>query len=237
MRSYVRSLRYKRRSNFSRKRSAFPRKIKSYQRKYGQAPPANVIVSQDAMPSILQTRFPYCANHNITTTLGTAYTYYYRGNSGFDPDATGTGNQPNGWDQMSVFYNKVTILGSRIRVTFINLGEIALQACVAPVYTNSAVAYDVVSTLPHSKEIFIGPYRSGQDIKTVSCYMSTRKIMGKDPLPNPDLSQSFTANPVSQWYWAIFGQPTDQTTNASFTISVSITYYVQLSERRTVVQS
>ena len=39
-------------------------------------------------------------------------------NSLFDPNRTGTGHQPYGFDQLSTFYNRYYVTGSKMTVTF-----------------------------------------------------------------------------------------------------------------------
>lgn len=60
--------------------------------------------------------------------------YVFSANGCYDPDITGTGHQPLGFDQLMVFFNHYTVLRSRIKVTWFNsanndpaTGAIAVQ--------------------------------------------------------------------------------------------------------------
>jgi len=46
----------------------------------------------------------------------------FRANSLYDPDYTGTGHQPNGFDQLIAAYNHYTVVGCRIRVSQLQIG-------------------------------------------------------------------------------------------------------------------
>jgi len=46
----------------------------------------------------------------------------FRANSLFDPDFTGTGHQPNGFDQLMVAYNHFTVVSARIEVRVVQAG-------------------------------------------------------------------------------------------------------------------
>ncbi len=48
--------------------------------------------------------------------------HFYRANSAFDPDLTGTGHQPMGYDQLALFYDHYTIIGSKITCNYHNVG-------------------------------------------------------------------------------------------------------------------
>lgn len=219
---------YKRRQRGSRK---------SFSKKYRRVKPKNVISSQDVMPSTLQTRFPYQANHSFTTTLGSSYTYVYRGNSAYDPDLTGGGAQPNGFDEMSIFYNRYTVLGSRIKVTISNLSGVPIQVCLCPTFDSAGTAYNVLSVSPHSKEVTVNALGSGNAVRTISSYMSTKVILGRDPLGSDDYSALFNTNPTTQWYWSILMAPVDSATSTLVVYNVTVTYYVLLSVRKKVAQS
>lgn len=55
--------------------------------------------------------------------VGSVPTNYYVANGLYDPDATGTGHQPMGFDQMMALYEQATVVRSHIKVTFASAGE------------------------------------------------------------------------------------------------------------------
>lgn len=57
------------------------------------------------------------------TSLATPVHYSYRCNSVYDPNYTGIGHQPYLYDQYKQFYENVTVLRSKITVTFIGDSE------------------------------------------------------------------------------------------------------------------
>jgi len=54
-------------------------------------------------------------------TSGNAVTYFFTANGMFDPDITGSGHQPIGFDQMMLMYEQCTVINSCITVSF-NIG-------------------------------------------------------------------------------------------------------------------
>jgi hypothetical protein len=50
---------------------------------------------------------------------GNANNYFFSANGIYDPNVTGTGHQPTGFDQMMLFYEQYTVVKSRITVGFL----------------------------------------------------------------------------------------------------------------------
>lgn len=64
-------------------------------------------------------------DHNEVSTSGASYTYnVYSGNSLFDPDYTGVGHQPQGYDQIMTLFNEYYVKDAKITVnTMLNSTE------------------------------------------------------------------------------------------------------------------
>ena len=67
------------------------------------------------------TKLRYSESHVIAASSSNnfATSYKYRLNSLFDPNYTGVGHQPRGFDQLSTIYEKYTIVAAKISVCFI----------------------------------------------------------------------------------------------------------------------
>jgi hypothetical protein len=60
----------------------------------------------------------YCDTISLNSTSGAVVTYVIRANDLFDPDFTGTGHQPMGFDQMMLFYNHFCVVKARLICIF-----------------------------------------------------------------------------------------------------------------------
>lgn len=67
------------------------------------------------------TKLRYSESHTIpaATTANFASSYKMRLNSLFDPNYTGAGHQPRGFDQLMTIYEKYTVVGAKITVCYI----------------------------------------------------------------------------------------------------------------------
>lgn len=86
-------------------------------------------------PKTKVVRMRYCTNEKKNLTLGRLQ-LQWRANGLFDPDATGTGHQPMGYDQWSAFYNHFIVLGSQISCTVSGsdsseTGSLAINMCLS----------------------------------------------------------------------------------------------------------
>lgn len=81
------------------------------------------------MPMRYKTKLMYCDVLNVTYTapLGVQW-YTFRMNSLFDPDFTGIGHQPAGYDQITPFYNSWIVTGVKVlwEGRFLSGGEYVL---------------------------------------------------------------------------------------------------------------
>lgn len=66
----------------------------------------------------------YSTNINIGAAVGAPATWIFRANDLFDPDFTGTGHQPMGFDQLMLWYNHFCVLRAKITCTFRNVGAV-----------------------------------------------------------------------------------------------------------------
>jgi len=146
----------------------------------------------------------YYTDISITGTSA-AGTYVMSANGLFDPDITGTGGQPMGFDQMMVFFNHYTVLRSRIRVVFDNVTGGGVLATVALSTNASSTPTTVVENLIENGDVtfqklgFAGAFGSSCTLKRtldVGKYQGLRNI-----IDDPDMRGDAASNPTEQSYY------------------------------------
>lgn len=77
-------------------------------------------------PDRVKTKLHYCDVVQLAASAGNPAIYQFRMNDLFDPDYTGTGHQPQWFDQLAAVYSNYKVLGSKITATFIpnNISDI-----------------------------------------------------------------------------------------------------------------
>lgn len=175
----------------------------------------------------------------LVNVSGAAVIYnVWRGNSVFDPDQTGTGGQPLGYDQWANFYDRYRVYGSQMTIKTLSSAATAqlyvtiIPTLVATDYVGFSAAADM-SVPYHRQGMLAGTFKPCR----VTNRMTTKKIMGLNKGEvgsDPDLSALTGANPATQWYWlgkwSFFDGSTSIPTT-SYAI-VSVTYFVEFNDRR-----
>lgn len=81
------------------------------------------------IPQIMRTKVRYTDSQQagpwVMTgiSVGSPKTYVYSGNGCFDPNITGTGSQPASFDDLSIYYRRYRVLGSKMTVRFSPIQE------------------------------------------------------------------------------------------------------------------
>jgi len=203
---------------------------------------SQVIIRQPrGLPDRLYVRLTYREQLNWTTASGALADNVYRGNSCFDPDLTGAGGQPLGFDQWANFYYSYTVLGSRIEVTSqVNSGGCATQRHgVTPDNLSNvygAAEQERAEEQPYTKAVTPlmgagGTSCAGSSV--IKAYMSTAKMIGV-VRPAVQIEDGYgalvSANPSNTWFWHVWNYvPTGET--QSLVQNVRITYYVVFETR------
>lgn len=183
-------------------------------------------------PDSVRVLLPYTATLLPTTTLGSLYTYQFRGNSVFDPDYTSAGSQPNGFDLWAGFYNSFVVLSSRIEVELICAAGYSAQTVVVPSYSASALSS--VADASGARYAVSKLSTGGGNVQCIklSTQMSTSQMFGiaERAVVDDDLySAVVTTNPAAAqtWYWTVYHQNVSNTTTLSSCIRVRLLFDVK----------
>jgi hypothetical protein len=107
--------------------------------------------SLDPFPPTIKRIFKYTALHQLATAASTGYygtEQRYNLNALYDPDYTGSGHQPYGFDQIMATYNKYRVNRVSYRLSFTTPGAAADMLCAASVApgTSGSIAAAAPST-------------------------------------------------------------------------------------------
>lgn len=143
-------------------------------------------------------------------------------NALYDPDTTGTGHQPMGFDQLAALYGRYLVTGAKITTTFESRSVNANQtAMVGMTVHENATFYpstlgDVSKLVEQGKTIYkyLGTSTSGRSVTTLTRKVSMRKeFQVKDLIGNIEeygaLTSAAPSNGLFCTCWAVSPDGTD----------------------------
>jgi len=169
---------------------------------------------------------------------GASLVYQIRGNGMFDPDVTGAGHQPRGYDETNVYYAKWIVRASKIRVQFDSgseaahhIGHLALRAHDDSEPT--ATGQTTIHERGGFKTKSYGPNTSKIGRVYIKDYKSSARVFGVTPnvIASEDSYHGTSAvDPSRQWFWSVYLQKQafgGASQAATGTITIDVTYYAQ----------
>ncbi len=183
----------------------------------------------------------------VVAAPGGIQQHFFSANGLYDPDITGTGHQPIGFDQMMLMYEQYVVLRSRISVTFVT--QTAVQSRVGIYLSPDAVALGAVQMVENGQMVSTvidggvvsGSGGSGERMRTLEYEVDVPQYFGR---PNgrsiandPDLTGGVASNPGEQVYYGVCCWSMTGTDSPSVAFDVLITYDVIYTEPKKLASS
>lgn len=202
-------------------------------------------------PKTAIVKFRYAAQISINPGLATATEYNFRANDCYDPDVTGGGHQPMGFDQWMAYYDHFVVLGSKIRVR--PVFDTSASGTPPPVIgvgtfdttgRTTGKNYEELLEMQPSmgnrmKTIHLIPM-TGAGNKTLTSTFSARKEFRCNPMSKDSLLGAGNASPTEQTFFTVYGVspfPSGGSDPATVSMEVVIDYVVCLLEPKPLPQS
>lgn len=202
--------------------------------------PANVVANRHVgvprpwapLPMRQYGTFRYHSNHLLNPGAGVCVDQVFSANGMYDPDITGTGHQPYGFDQMMANYDHYTVMGSRCIVEWTNTTALPVHAVIALRDSASSLTGTTTDTLLEQPGIKHKLSKAGSNVYHLEQKFSARKwYSNRNPPADPELKGSASANPFEQAYYHVMVCPQYSTDDPGATVvSVMIEYFALLSE-------
>ncbi len=188
-------------------------------------------------PSIYR-KLRYVTQVSINAGLGTPGVHIFSANGMFDPDVTGAGHQPMGFDQYMVMYDHYTVVNSKITVTALGLlgSTSSADQVVIGVYLDDDVT--ATTSLTSILEQGLSSYRvvnaGAVSPTTISKGFSKSTFFGARGWDD-SLQGSITSQPGDQAFFRLFANALGSGEDpGSVKFLVTIDYVCKLSERKTL---
>jgi hypothetical protein len=184
----------------------------------------------------------------LTGASGILDTHYFSANGIFDPDITGTGHQPIGFDQAMLFFEQYVVFRSTITVTFKNNAAGTGVRC--GVFLNPDTSNPTISGVMENgymKSAVVNGTESANsgpgfhNMKTVSLSCDSVAYFDSKSRKLHAMRDTFSgtsaANPSEQVYFGIFAFNMVSATTYELFFDVMISYDVRFWEPRKVAAS
>lgn len=177
----------------------------------------------------------------VNPGIGTAAAQVFRSNDLYDPDATGSGAQPRGFDEFMLMYNHFTVLGAKITANFTNEDTSIPVGIYVYVDGTSSSASSIANVMekPNVASRTITGTTGGQCKGTIVKKCSTKRELGMSRiLDEHSLRGTSTSSPTETLFFHVGAFPQDGASNpGTCVISCVIDYLVCFTEPKAMAQS
>lgn len=168
------------------------------------------------LPNSVYCKLKYSSDFALNIpSAGIPAVYIFRANSLYDPDFTGTGHQPRGFDQLMAFYNHYTVVGAKITLS---IDSSHTSPCTYGIALRSTTTAGTTpeAYMENGKAIWkvhnwAAGTSGGLRNSKLSYKFSTSKFFNNVmPLDDDVYTGSATGNPAEQAYFHIWAYSNDQ---------------------------
>ncbi len=202
-------------------------------------PPLPVVSTLAGFPQEYKTTLRYKEAINLDPTAGQFKTYLYRANGLYDPNYTGTGHQPMGYDNLAAMYSHYCVTKSRMKLTQITApaNPVCFGVLVSDQNGSSGPWPAVTEQNPNIVQ-YLMPTQGSLSKLVVKKEWDLLKMTGVRDGISSGYSSAVGADPSDTQYFIIFLQALDQSTDvAAMWYVVEIEYEVTFTVRKEMVSS
>lgn len=208
---------------------------------------SNISIARNIVPASKLVRLKYTEFISLNPPSGSGLVrHIFRANSCYDPNQTGTGHQPLGFDQWAIFYDHYTVVGSQCKAQFMSQGSSgSIDSCVVGIHlADSSAPLPTTETLleqPKSKHRMLTNANATQGV-TVTKNFSAKKFFGLQSIKDNRglVGASINANPTEDAYYSVYAAAYDSNLILNpneIKVVVTVDYLVYFTERKTLTGS
>lgn len=159
------------------------------------------------VPYQLKTALLYQERVNLAPAAGVAGVHVFSANGLYDPNITGVGHQPRGFDQMMALYDHCVCIWSEIEVEYPQVGVGGNRnPCIGFVSAKdfTTVGTTITDYLELGDRVYKTLSTEGGYVTRLTMAINPNKYLGRSsPLSDPNLKNSSGGNPTEQVYWHV----------------------------------
>lgn len=192
----------------------------------------------DIFPDTVLVDLHYGDYFSLTSTTGSLGSYFFNATSCYDPNNTGTGHQPAGFDQYMALYESYVVEGATFTVQ-------ASTASAEPIRVSLTASKEYV-TVPAGME-FLTEWPQTKIAVATSAVPATLSMAALTheffQVPRASLTAldaavgNASANPASMWYFRVYAQTDDYSSSGTVNCLVKLTQRVRFFKRKLIAPS
>lgn len=207
------------------------------------------VVSRSRIPrSLVPKRFKRTMTYVDKIALnaplaGGPQSWFFSCNSLYDPDRTGTGHQPRGFDEIMPMFDHYVVIGAKMVITAAARTDTAgdaQQIVAIKIKDNPVASTNMVDLLENGDVVYktLGGANSSKGILQMSKSINPNKFLGRSkPMADPQLKGSVAANPAEECYFEIVTGAIGTGDPATIDILVTISYTAVFIEPKDLARS
>lgn len=206
-------------------------------KKKRRSPARRMRITKSPTPTTMTTKMRYSTRIQLSPTV-LAAVHVFRANDLYDPDFTGVGHQPRGFDQLMQLYDHFRVLYSKINVKFANGdGNLSQHVGIALRDDSPAEANDIdyIEQGTVRSRVLGRSDSTPTGMLSLSCTPS--KFLGQ-PATNSNMRGTVTTTPVELAFYHVFAQGLATASDPGVVDCIlTIDYLVQLTEPKDLTMS
>lgn len=172
---------------------------------------------------------------------GATTSYVYSLNGPYDPDVTGVGGQPTGFDQYMNLYEFAIVTKARVKVTCLNLDTtsvIGLVGCNIASTSGTSSDPNVYMRNMNMWNTVLEKRGSYRNSASYEFSVDISQLSTKNVLQESDYQTTVSSNPANQWYLIIWSCNSDvASTGPNTQWQVTIEYETHFKDAATTANS
>lgn len=172
-------------------------------------------------------------------TGGIPVTQVYSLTSLFDPNYTGVGHQPLGFDNIMPMYDHYTVIGARVKVTASNLDRDP-QYIVLQIKDGISLSTNLSAMIENGRTNFktLGGNETASSTQTLTANFSAKQFFSRNPMASDKQQGTVSSSPLENAFLHITVAPTTIGENTTKVVySIIIEYIAMLTEPKQLGQS
>lgn len=166
---------------------------------------------------------------SLNAGLASLASYVFSANGVYDPNITGSGHQPRGFDQLIALYDHCTVIASKLILTASNT-DASNPVNVALMCNDDAGVVTLQSDVMENRYLkycVLSPRDGGSSTKSLSIALNPSKFLGKSkPMSCNELQNSLNSNPPEQAFYQIYAWNSQGADVGTVDMTVRIEYTV-----------